>query len=484
LKDNPEMGPKAIKEELEKKYNIKIPYQTAFYGRQRAADKLFGKWDDCFDYLFRLKAEIELRSPGSVVEIDTVTVEGKVHFSRFFCAFKASIDGFRDGYRPYISVDSTALNGEWNGHMPAANAIDGHNWLYPIAFGFFDSETKDNWTWFMEQLGKAIGPMNHLAICTDASKGLEAAVKKVFPGAEQRECFRHLMENMKKRFTGNAYAKYMWPAARACTVEKFNKLMDKVIEAYPGVVPWLKEHHSLLWARSGFKEEIKCDFINNNLAESWNAWIQAHKDLPLDILADAIRHKTMVLFEKRRKISKALKGFILPAIIHQLNAASKGLNHLKATKGGPNQAEVIVMYNDEVVKRHVVYLDQHECTCREWQVSGKPYPHALAVITAERQPNMEQYVDVAYSVHKFQAAYAGMIHVITDKSQWPVVEKGFKLLPPIGKKRGLGRQRKKRVKGCLERSGKATRQVTCKGCGELGHRRTSWRCPLSGTKKR
>ena len=42
LKDNPEMGPKAVKEELEKKYNIKIPYQTVFYGRQRATDKLFG----------------------------------------------------------------------------------------------------------------------------------------------------------------------------------------------------------------------------------------------------------------------------------------------------------------------------------------------------------------------------------------------------------------------------------------------------------
>ncbi|XP_066357649.1 uncharacterized protein [Miscanthus floridulus] len=96
---------------------------------------------------------------------------------------------------------------------------------------------------------------------------------------------------------------------------------------------------------------------------------------------------------------------------------------------------------------------------------------------------MENYVDVAYSVHKFQAAYDGMIPVITDKSQWSTVDKGFKLLPPIGKERGLGRQRKKRILGCLERSGKATRQVTCKGCGELGHRRTSWRCPLSVTKK-
>ncbi|CAD6269166.1 unnamed protein product [Miscanthus lutarioriparius] len=59
---------------------------------------------------------------------------------------------------------------------------------------------------------------------------------------------------------------------------------------------------------------------------------------------------------------------------------------------------------------------------------------------------MEKFVDVAYSVHKFQATYAGMIHVIIDKSQWPQVDKRFKLLPPIGKKRGLGRRRKKMLR--------------------------------------
>ena len=50
--------------------------------------------DDSFDWLYRFKAEVELRSPRSVVEIDTVQVGDKVHFSRFFCAFKAQIDGF------------------------------------------------------------------------------------------------------------------------------------------------------------------------------------------------------------------------------------------------------------------------------------------------------------------------------------------------------------------------------------------------------
>jgi len=61
--------------------------------------------------LYRFKAEVDLRSPRSVVEIDTIEVEGKVHFNRFFCAFKGSIDGFLQGCRPYISIDSTHLNG-------------------------------------------------------------------------------------------------------------------------------------------------------------------------------------------------------------------------------------------------------------------------------------------------------------------------------------------------------------------------------------
>jgi hypothetical protein len=50
-------------------------------------------------------------------------------------------------------------------------------------------------------------------------------------------------------------------------------------------------------------------------------------------LIDAIREKTMVLFAKRRKIAIALSPGILPVVIHQLNAASKGLGHLKVTKG-------------------------------------------------------------------------------------------------------------------------------------------------------
>ena len=44
----------------------------------------------------------------------------------------------------FFSIDSTALNGRWNGHLPSATALDGHNWIFLVAFGFFDGETTDN----------------------------------------------------------------------------------------------------------------------------------------------------------------------------------------------------------------------------------------------------------------------------------------------------------------------------------------------------
>jgi len=35
------------------------------------------------------------RSPGSVIEIDVLEVDGEIYFHRFFCALKPCIDDFR-----------------------------------------------------------------------------------------------------------------------------------------------------------------------------------------------------------------------------------------------------------------------------------------------------------------------------------------------------------------------------------------------------
>jgi hypothetical protein len=96
------------------------------------------------------------------------------------------------------------------------------------------------------------------------------------------------------------------------------------------------------------------------------------------------------------------------------------------------------------------------------------------------------------------------------------VELPLQVEAPLNKK-GVGRYRKLRIKGCLEggsggkgkkaakeaanevdnelaeeeamQASKPKRQLvrgkrTCKGCGELGHTESSYKCRLNGTKKR
>jgi hypothetical protein len=106
-----------------------------------------------------------------------------------FFALESCTQGFREGCRPYLSVDSTRLNGRWCGQLAGACEVDGQNWMYPVTFGFIDSETQDNWIWFMDNHRKAIGDPPTLAVSSDTCKGLENAVKTVFPHIEQRSVF-------------------------------------------------------------------------------------------------------------------------------------------------------------------------------------------------------------------------------------------------------------------------------------------------------
>uniref|UniRef100_A0A453M9L0 MULE transposase domain-containing protein n=1 Tax=Aegilops tauschii subsp. strangulata TaxID=200361 RepID=A0A453M9L0_AEGTS len=195
LQNDPTIGCKELQEKLKETYDITIGYDTVWAGKSRAKKQIYGTLKQSFQNLHNFKAEVEKRSPGSIVEVDTKVVDGKVHFHRFFMALKPSIDGFLAGCRPYLSIDSMAFNGRWRGYLAACTTLDGHNWMFPVAIGFIDGETEENWTWFMSQLNRALGSVPNLAICIDACKGLENAVKKVFPHVEQRECFRHLMAN-------------------------------------------------------------------------------------------------------------------------------------------------------------------------------------------------------------------------------------------------------------------------------------------------
>jgi len=138
--------------------------------------------------------------------------------------------------------------------------------------------------------------------------------------------------------------------------------------------------------RCAFNPDIKCDYITSNLAEVFNNWIKDWKDLSIVELADKLREMIMVLWAKRRKNSERLMGKILPAVIQQLKARTRCLGHLSVVDSSNNTAQVYDTTNTH--GRHVVNLDLHECTCLEWQHTGKPCQHALALITSVQSTNV------------------------------------------------------------------------------------------------
>ena len=138
------------------------------------------------------------------------------------------------------------------------------------------------------------------------------------------------------------------------------------------------------------------------MSESFNAQIRHLKGLLLHELVDGLRELIMEKRYLRRKIEEQMEDGVLQNVIKELNAISMNLRVVKVSRSDDGIAEVTLIDKWNNTRMHSVDLKNAKCSCREWQVTGKPCTYALAWILSNRGLNIGDYVHEYYSVAKFR----------------------------------------------------------------------------------
>ncbi|XP_062102908.1 uncharacterized protein LOC133813891 [Humulus lupulus] len=186
------------------------------------------------------------------------------------------------------------------------------------------------------------------------------------------------------------------------------------------------------------------------------------RELPITSLIEAIREMLQRWFSTRKE-----------AAINQFVEVTKWANdemEIKLDVAFRMKVDAMkssVTYGDRVF---VVDLEQHMCTCNEFQLEGIPCAHAIATIES-KYLDKYKFCSNWYKNSVLKQTYAGSINPLPDKVDWSVPDeiKGDSMKAPKFKVK-QGRPKKKRIPSTGEFP-KHVRTVKCGNCGTLGHNR-------------
>ncbi|KAI5388074.1 hypothetical protein KIW84_073964 [Lathyrus oleraceus] len=155
--------------------------------------------------LWRYAAELKRVNFGNTMKInvDRPNPLIQLRFGSFYFYFDGCKKGFINGCRPFVGVGGCHLETKYDGHLLIDVGRDPNDQYFPLTFGVVETETKDNWRWFLQMLMEYVGQDNKYIFISDQQKGLVIAFEEMFERIEHRLCLRYLKYGLKfkvKRF--------------------------------------------------------------------------------------------------------------------------------------------------------------------------------------------------------------------------------------------------------------------------------------------
>ncbi|KAJ9558803.1 LOW QUALITY PROTEIN: hypothetical protein OSB04_013417 [Centaurea solstitialis] len=481
VKMDPNMPLKAIQSHLSEKFEIHVSQSKAMRAKHMANKKI---WETSSHNIIS-SGIISMRcNPDTTVKLE-VEIEPNLQvetrkFKRVYICLGSLKKGFRAGKRDLLGLDGTFMKGPFPGQILTAVGVDSNHGIYPVAYAIVEAETTNSWKWFLECLGDDLDLQanSNFTFVSDRQKGIIPAIAKMFPSAEHRFCLRHIQENMKLQWKGQAYKDLLWECAAAYTVPQFKTAMEKLKRFNARCHDWLMKIPLQHWSRAHFTGRCKCDVLLNNMCEVFNKQIVDARDKPIYSCLEYIRVYLMKRIVNVCKVIESKDGPLTPTAQGILDKAKTEASKLHVLFNGEHRYQVSGPMNDQCI----VDVRAKTCTCRQWELTGIPCKHAVAANWNMGVNGInvvpEAWVDISYRLTTWKEMYSFKIEPINGRLLWDKTNCPSILLPPKHHKQ-VGRPKKKRKKSSEEMkqkqvgtSAKLSRKgktVTCDKCKHAGH---------------
>ncbi|XP_010672552.2 uncharacterized protein LOC104889107 [Beta vulgaris subsp. vulgaris] len=487
IRANPDKPGKSLNDLLFYRFGLYMRLSTLYRMKRYVIDKLFGGHDESYAHLPAYAEIIKETNPESKAFCAWKNSEGiprQLLFTSIFISFSAQWKGFLGGCRPLIGVDGCHLKGNYGGVLLSAVAMDGNNEIYPIAFAIVSVEDKYNWSFFFRHLHNIVkdSKRENWTVISDRQKGVDLALKDVWPTTKRRYCCRHLSRNFKRRFPGPAIYILFWRACNATNPFTFRKAMEKLQKIGGSkVMEWFSElGNQSKWSKHKFDPNVCNDSNPNNFLESFNSTLGIDRCRSVLTLLEGIRRVCMVRIAIRHQDSLNWNDVeICPKVVKMLREISMESTKCKLHMSRPGEYEI-----HEGKSQFPLSLNRKICSCGAWQLSGIPCRHAIRVMVHARV-DPQKYVSSWYSVKTYKQVYSYTINPIPDNEQWPTYE-SIPTILPSKMKRGVGRPSSNRKRGEKgeDQPGKRSKTMRCKKCQCFGHNSRTCKGGLTGKELR
>ncbi|KAF7818019.1 MuDR family transposase isoform 2 [Senna tora] len=466
LKVFPNYKPKDIVNDIKQEYGIQLNYFQAWRGKEIAKEQLQGSYKEAYSQLPFFCDKIMEANPGSLA---TYTTKEDSSFHRLFVSFHASLYGFQQGCRPLIFLDSIPLKSKYPGTLLVGTAADADDCVFPVAFSVVDTESDENWHWFLLQLKSVLSTSCPITFIADREKGLKNSIAGIFSGSFHGYCLRYLTEQLLRDLKGQfshevkkLMIEDLYSAAYASKPEGFQSCIESIRSISTEAYNWIIQSEPQNWANSYF-QGARYNHLTSNFGELFYSWASDADDLPITQMVDVIRGKIMELVVTRRAASDQWLTRLTPSKEEKLETESQQAHSLQVLLSSGSTCEV----HGESIE--VVDIDRWDCSCKGWQLTGIPCCHAIAVIMGIGR-SVYDYCSRYFTTESYRLTYSESIHPIPNVD-FPAL-KGSELMvtvTPPPTRRPPGRPTTKRY-GSQDI---VKRQLQCSRCKGLGHNKST-----------